>query len=75
MNLQNVVITPLVTNPADYNIKADIYDNDENKIGDFGPDGQDMFAWWVQQDEGFRLDVVNQFKWNMANEIVNGTAE
>mgnify|MGYP000051735887 FL=1 len=75
MNLQNVVITPLVTNPADYNIKADIYDNDENKIGDFGPDGQDMFTWWIQQDESFRLDIVNQFKWNMAQEIVNGTAE
>ena len=75
MNLQNVVITPLVTNPADYNIKADIYDNDENKIGDFGADGQDMFTWWIQQDEAFRLDIVNQFKWNMAQEIVNGTSE
>lgn len=75
MNLQNVVITPLVTNPADYNIKADIYDNEGNKIGDFGVDGQDVFTWWVQQDEGFRLDIVNQFKWNMAQEIVNGTAE
>ena len=75
MNLQNVVITPLVTNPADYNIKADIYDNEGNKIGDFGVDGQDVFTWWVQQDEGFRLDIVNQFKWNMAQEIVKGTAE
>lgn len=75
MNLQNVVITPLVTNPADYNIKADIYDNEGNKIGDFGVDGTDVFTWWVQQDEGFRLDIVNQFKWNMAQEIVNGTAE
>ena len=75
MNLQNVVITPLVTNPADYNIKADIYDDSGQKIGDFGVDGTDMFTWWVQQDEGFRLDIVNQFKFNMAQEIVNGTAE
>ena len=75
MNLQNVVITQLVTNPADYNIKADIYDDFGQKIGDFGVDGTDMFAWWVQQDEGFRLDIVNQFKFNMAQEIVNGTAE
>ena len=75
MNLKNVVITPLVTNPSDYNIKSDIYNNSGQKIGDFGVDGTDMFAWWVQQDVGFQLDIVNQFKWNMAQEIVNGTAE
>ena len=75
MNLKNVVITPLVTNPSDYNIKADIYNNSGQKIGDFGVDGTNMFAWWVQQDVGFQLDIVNQFKWNMAQEIVNGTAE
>jgi hypothetical protein len=75
MNLQNVVITPLVTNPADYNIKADILNDDFIKVADFGVDGIDMFTWWVQQDVNFRLDIVNQFINVMAVQIVNGTAE
>lgn len=75
MNLQNVVITPLTTNPADYNIKADILNDDFVKVADFGVDGIDMFTWWVQQDDAFRLDIVNQFINIMAVQIVNGTAE
>lgn len=75
MNLQNVVITPLVTNPADYNIKADILNDDFVKVADFGVDGIDMFTWWVQQDDEFRLSIVNQFINVMAVQIVNGTAE
>jgi hypothetical protein len=75
MNLKNVEITPLETNPADYNIKADITEDDGTKIGDFGPDGIDVFTWWVQQDDAFRLNVVNQFSIIMAAEIVSGTAE
>lgn len=75
MNLTDVVITPLVTNPADYNIKADIYDDTNTKVGDFGADGIDMFAWWITQDETFRLNIVNQFIVLMALEILAGTAE
>ena len=75
MNLRNVEITPLETNPADYNIKADITEDDGTKIGDFGPDGIDVFTWWVQQDDAFRLNIVNQFSMIMAAEIVSGTAE
>jgi hypothetical protein len=75
MNLQNIVITPLVTNPADYNIKADILNDDFVKVADFGVDGIDMFTWWVQQDVNFRLNIVNQFMNVMAVQIVNGTAE
>lgn len=75
MNLQNVVITPLTTNPADYNIKADILNDDFVKVADFGVDGIDMFTWWIQQDDVFRLDIVNQFINIMAVQIVNGTAE
>jgi len=75
MNLTDVEITPLVTNPADYNIKADIYDDTNTKVGDFGVDGIDMFAWWITQDETFRLNIVNQFIVLMALEILAGTAE
>jgi hypothetical protein len=75
MNLNNVVVTPLVTNPADYNIKADILNDEFIKVADFGPNGIDMFAWWIQQDENFRLSIVNQFIVVMAQEIISGQAE
>jgi hypothetical protein len=75
MNLNNVLVTPLVTNPADYNIKADILNDDFVKVADFGVDGIDMFTWWVQQDEAFRMTIVNQFIVIMAQEIYTGTAE
>jgi hypothetical protein len=75
VNLNNVVVTPLVTNPADYNIKADILNDDNVKVADFGDDGINMFTWWVQQDENFRLSIVNQFIVVMAAEIYSGQAE
>ena len=75
MNLDYIVITPLVTNPADYNIKADILNDDFVKVADFGVDGIDMFTWWVQQDEDFREFIVNQFIVVMAQEIITGQAE
>ena len=75
MNLQDVVITPSATNPADYNIKADILNDEWVKVSDFGVNGIDMFTWWVQQDEAFRLNIVNQFIVIMAQEIMQGTAE
>lgn len=75
MNLQDVVITPLSTNPSDYNIKADILNDEWVKVSDFGVNGIDMFTWWVQQDEAFRLNIVNQFIVIMAQEIMQGTAE
>ena len=75
MNISDLIITPNPQNPADYNIKADIYDETNTKVGDFGVDGIDMFAWWVTQDEAFRLNIVNQFVVVMAQEIVSGTSE
>ena len=75
MNLANVVLTPNPQNPADYNVKADITNDQNEKIGDFGVDGIDVFTWWVQQDVNFQVNIVNQFMWIMANEIMSGTAE
>lgn len=75
MNLDNIVITPLQSNPADYNIKADILNDEFVKVADFGVNGIDMFTWWVQQDDVFRLFIVNQFIVVMAQEIVSGQAE
>jgi len=75
MNLDNILITPLESNPADYNIVADILNDEFVKVADFGVNGIDMFAWWVQQDENFRLFIVNQFIVVMAQEIYTGQAE
>ena len=75
MNLTDIVIVQNPQNPADYNIKADIYDDTNTKVGDFGVDGIDVFSWWVRQDEAFRMNVINQFMVLMANEIVTGQAE
>lgn len=75
MNLDNIVITPLQSNPADYNIKADILNDEFVKVADFGVNGIDMFTWWVQQDDVFRLSIVNQFIVVMAQEIISGQAE
>ena len=75
MNLANVVLTPNPQNPADYNVKADITNDQNEIIGTFGPDGIDMFAWWSQQDAKFQQNIVMQFMWVMAQEIMSGTAE
>ena len=75
MNFNNVIVTPLVDNPSDYNIKANILDSNFNKIGDFGVDGINVFSWWVKQDSVFQTTIVNQFMYLMAEQIVSGTAE
>lgn len=75
MNLTDVVLTPNPQNPADYNVKADITNDQNEKIGDFGVDGIDVFTWWVAQDVEFQVNIVNQFMWIMAQEIMSGTAE
>jgi len=64
-----VVVNRLTTNPADYDIKADILNDDFVKVADFGVDGIDVFTWWVQPDDVFRLSIVNQFIVIMAQEI------
>jgi len=75
MNLANVVLTQNPQNPADYNVKADITNDQNEKIGDFGVDGIDVFTWWVAQDVEFQVNIVNQFMWVMAQEIMSGNAE
>lgn len=75
MNLANIVLTVNPQNPADYNVKADITNDQNEKIGDFGVDGIDVFTWWVAQDVEFQQNIVMQFMWVMAKEIMSGTAE
>ena len=75
MNFQNYRLEPSATTPGDWIVFGDIYDNKNNLIGTFGPDGTSVFGWWVLQDADFQKTYSNQFSLVMAQEIVAGTAE
>jgi hypothetical protein len=75
MNLQNYRLEPSATTPGDWIVFGDIYDNEGNLLGSFGPDGTSIFTWWVTQDVAFQQQYSNQFAVIMAQEIVTGTAE
>lgn len=75
MNFQNFYLLPNPDVTGDYFVFGDIYDNDNNLIGTFGPNGTSVFGWWVLQDAGFQLSYCQQFASIMGQEIVNGTAE
>ena len=75
MNFQNYRLEPSATTPGDWIVYGDIYDNENNLIGTFGPDGTSVFGWWVLQDAQFQQQYSTQFSVIMAQEIVAGTAE
>ena len=75
MNLQNYRLEPNPLRPGDWIFFGDIYDDQGNLLGTFGPDGTSVFAWWVTQDIEFQQKYSNQFAVVMAQEIVSGTAE
>ncbi len=75
MNLQNYRLEPNPNVPGDWIVFGDIYDNEGNLLGTFGPDGTSVFGWWVLQDVAFQQNYSNQFAVIMAQEIVAGTAE
>ena len=75
MNLQNYRLEPNPLSPGDWIVFGDIYDNEGNLLGTFGPDGTSVFGWWVTQDAAFQQNYSNQFASIMAQEIVAGTAE
>ena len=75
MNLQNYRLEPNPLSPGDWIVFGDIYDNEGNLLGTFGPDGTSVFGWWVLQDAVFQQNYSNQFAQVMAQEIVAGTSE
>jgi len=75
MNFSTLEITQNPQNPADWIVKGVITNNLNEEIANFGPDGISMFEWWAKQDSDWQLSIVNQFAWQMASEIVNGSAE
>ena len=75
MNLQNFRIEKEAPPSTDWRVFGDITDDAGNILGTFGVDGTSVNVWWVQQDEEFQSQYVNQFALVMAQEIVNGSAE
>jgi hypothetical protein len=75
MNFLNYRLEPNPASPGDWIVFGDIYDNDSNLLGTFGPDGTSVFTWWVTQDAQFQQQYSTQFSVIMAQEIVAGTAE
>jgi hypothetical protein len=75
MNLQNYRLEASATTPGDWIVFGDIYDEQGNLLGTYGPDGTSVFGWWVLQDVAFQTNFANQFAVVMAQEIVAGTAE
>ena len=72
MNLQNYRLEPNPNVPGDWIVFGDIYDNEGNFLGTFGPDGTSVFAWWPTQSVDFQTAYVTQFSSIMAREIAYG---
>jgi len=75
MNLVDFDITQNPQNTDDYIVTGIITDDDNVVIGNFGPNGTSIFAWWSDQDSEFQINIANQFATIMAQQIVQGTAE
>jgi len=75
MNLVDFDITQNPQNTDDYIVTGIITDDDNVEIGNFGPNGTSIFAWWSDQDSEFQINIANQFATIMAQQIVQGTAE
>ena len=75
MNFQNFRLEPNPNTPGDWIVFGDIYDEQGNLLGTYGPNGTSVFGWWVLQDVDFQKNYSNQFALVMAQEIVAGTAE
>lgn len=72
MNIQNYRCEPNPNIPGDWIIFGDIYDENGNLLGTFGPDGTSVFTWWPQQTIDFQLAFVSQFSSIMARQIAYG---
>jgi hypothetical protein len=75
MNFQNFRIEKEPAPSTDWRVFGDIYDDSNNLIGTFGPDGTSVNVWWVTQDELFQSQIVRQFAIVMAQQITSGDAE
>ena len=60
MNFQNFYLLPNPDVAGDWIVFGDIYDNDNNLLGTFGPNGTSVFGWWVTQDVAFQQNYSTQ---------------
>ena len=72
MYIYNYSCVPNPDVPGDWILKGDIYDENGNLLGTYGPDGTSVFTWWNQQTTDFQLAYVNQFSLIMARQIAYG---
>ena len=75
MNFVNFDIVKEPAPSTDWRVFGDIYDDSNNLIGTFGPDGTSVNLWWATQDELFQSQIVRQFAVVMAQQITSGDAE
>ena len=73
--MQNFRIEKEPAPSTDWRVFGDIEDDNGNILGTFGQDGTSVNIWWVQQDEQFQNNIVNQFAIVMAQQIAEGVAE
>jgi hypothetical protein len=72
MNFQNYRLEPNPNSPGDWIVFGDIYDDQGNLLGTFGPNGTSVFAWWPLQSLDFQTSYVSQFSGVMARQIAYG---
>lgn len=69
MNLTNVEIVRIQQPIPDWNIKADITNDDGSVVATFGQNGTSVNEWWNAQSEEFQLEYLRIFMSIMANQI------
>jgi hypothetical protein len=69
MNLQNYRIE-FDESLNDWKVFGDIEDDSNSYVGSFGESGTLVGPWWVRQDDGFQLSIVQQYAVEIARNLV-----
>ena len=69
MNLQNYSIE-FDESLNDWKVFGDIEDDSNSYVGSFGESGTLVGPWWVRQDDGFQLSIVQQYAVEIARQLV-----
>lgn len=69
MNLQNYYIEYDET-LNDWKVFGDIEDDTSTILGTFGETGTLVGPWWIRQDDGFQLSIVQQYSVEIARHLL-----
>lgn len=69
MNLQNYYIEYDET-LNDWKVFGDIEDDSNTILGTFGESGTLVRPWWMRQDDGFQLSIVQQYAVEIARNLL-----